>query len=201
MKVIFKLMQFIVLFSLISMTLTACGGGGGGEGGVISGVTSGGTSGDTSGDTNNNVSSGSTPLNSTLSFDHVSLTVSTGEDFILNAIIDPGSNNVTGGEIHISYDQTKFGLNSISCASSFSNILYAPPIPTPQDGTARIDCGVPTAGTSIKTISSVATLSFHAIAPVSNSYIIFTTESNASAEGKDAGVIADMTPTVISVTP
>ena len=38
MKVIFKLMQFIVLFSLISMTLAACGGGG--DGSILTSITS-----------------------------------------------------------------------------------------------------------------------------------------------------------------
>lgn len=269
MRAIFKFMQFVLLFSLISMILAACGGGGGGEGGF--GFSSGSSdnnptsqpsinfsiSGTVSGDINQGVTialsgagnnsimtdasgqyrftglaNGSytvtpslegytfTPTTLTLVvsgadviadvftaiknigtfyFSPSSASVDVGQDLTLDAIVDPKNNNIVGAEVNISYDPSKFSLNSVTCSATFSNTLYAPTIPSVQDGLARIDCAVPVEGSFISKISTVATFSFRALAPVNNSSIIFTDESTLGLFDKNVRVTSDRLPAFVSV--
>ena len=138
---------------------------------------------------------------STLYFSPASQTVTAGQDFILDAYIDPVGDSVVVGEFHISYDQSKFSLKSITVSPTFSTLLYAPPIPSPEDGLARIACAVPLTGAPVTSSSKIATFSFQAKVPVNSSEIIFTTESGVGAEGKDGNIPMDLKSALVTVLP
>lgn len=269
MRTILKFMQFVLLFSLISITLAACGGGGGGEGGFgfsngssnntptsepsvnlsISGLVSGdikqGVTIALSGAVTNSIMTDASGLYSftglangsytvtpslegytftpttltlvvsgadviadmftaiknigTFYFSLSSVAVDVDQDFTLDAIVDPDNNNIVGAEVNISYDPSKFSLNSVTCSAAFSNTLYAPTIPSVQDGLARIDCAVPVEGSFINKISTVATFSFRALAPVNSSSIIFTDESTLGLFDKKVRVTSERLPAFVSV--
>jgi hypothetical protein len=138
---------------------------------------------------------------SVLNINPASKSVVAGQDFTLDADIDPGTDNVNAVELHIKYDKTKFSLNSLNCSSAFPNILLAPLIPSPQDGTARIDCGIPTSDSPVINPSTVATLSFHAIAPVTKSSIAIMAQSQVAAVGEPESVVKTIKSASITVTP
>jgi hypothetical protein len=141
---------------------------------------------------------------STLYFSPASTSVNVGQDFTLDAIVDPGTNSLGAIELHISYDPTKFSLKSYTSSSAFGLILYTSPILTPQDGSFRADCGVPLGIPDVTTTAKVITFSFHALAPVVNSSITFTAESllfGTTDCNDDTSLLSTIIPTSVTVAP
>ena len=135
-----------------------------------------------------------------LYFNPASASVAVNDDFNLVATIDPTTTNaVSSVELHITFDQTKLRLDSITPSSTFSLELQAANINN-TNGTASIAVGVPLASPSVTTISSVATFAFHALATATNSPVDFTTASIAAADGESGNVIVTRTGATVTVT-
>ena len=123
-------------------------------------------------------------------------------DFTLDAMIDPGLNDVTAVEVHITFDQAKFRLDGISTTGSpFSVTLQAASISN-TNGTASITVGVPASNPAVPVtaVAKIATFSFHSLGVVSNSSIAFPTSTVASAIGEAGNVVATRTSAAITVT-
>lgn len=133
---------------------------------------------------------------STLYFDPATATVNVGSDIDLVATVDPGTNEVTSVVVDITYDPAVLSLTSKSCL--FPTELYNPALPSPQNGTARIDCGI-LSGDGAMTISPVATFTFQALTPAANSLVEFTLQTIAAAEGESDNVIITRTPASINI--
>ena len=136
---------------------------------------------------------------STLSFNAASVSILNGQGFSLDAMINPGTNSVSAVTLHITYDQTKIALDSITPSSTFSLVLLASSINN-TNGTASMDLGIPTTSPSVATTSPVATFAFHAIAPGVAQPIVFTTASMAAADGETGNVITTRTGASVTVT-
>ncbi|TXH07975.1 MAG: hypothetical protein E6Q06_00890, partial [Candidatus Moraniibacteriota bacterium] len=136
--------------------------------------------------------------NSTLFFNPASTSVAGDQQFSLDAQINPGTNAVSAVELHVTYDQTKFRLDSITASSTFSLELAAASINN-TNGTASIAVAVPLANPSVTSTSSIATFSFHSLASVTGSSIAFTTASIASADGESGNAIVTRTPASVTV--
>lgn len=133
-----------------------------------------------------------------LYFDPASDSVTVNDDFNLVATIDPGTNAVSAVELHVTFDQTKLRLDSITPSSAFSLELEAPSINN-TNGTASIAVGVPLSSPSVTTVSAVATFAFHALAVGTNSPVTFTNASLASADGESGDVIVTRTPASVTI--
>jgi large repetitive protein len=139
--------------------------------------------------------------NSILRFSPASRTVGLNQDFTLDAMIDPRTNQVSAVELHITFDQTRFQLSNISTIGSpFTATLQAASINN-TNGTASIVVGVPTANPPVPVTATakIATFTFHSISGVSNSSIIFTATSQAAAFGETADVITQRDPAIVTV--
>ncbi|MFZ1655225.1 MAG: cohesin domain-containing protein, partial [Candidatus Moraniibacteriota bacterium] len=136
--------------------------------------------------------------NSTLLFNPASVSIGGDQQFTLDARINPGTNAVSAVELHVTYDQTKFRLDSITASSTFSLELAAASINN-TNGTASIALAVPLANPSVTTASSIATFSFHSLASVTNSSIAFATTSIAAADGEPGNAIVTRTPATVTV--
>jgi len=147
---------------------------------------------------------------STIYFSPASTSVVAGENFTLTAMINPGSNQVSGAELHVTYDHTKFSLNSITAPSApanctntptFSVVLQSASINN-TNGTASITIGVCTATppAPVVTTTTVATFSFHALAATTALPIAFASSTFATAIGEAGDVISTRTPANITVT-
>jgi len=154
--------------------------------------------------------------NSTLYFDEVGVrgtpvttkSVLSGGDFVLNATINPGTNQVSGAELHVAYDQTKFRLDSITppanCSGgpTFATVLSAASINN-TNGTASIILGVCTATppAPVITTTTVATFAFHALATTTALPIAFNTSTTyATAIGEPGDVLTSKTGVNVTVT-
>ena len=138
--------------------------------------------------------------NTTLFFNPASPTAVTDQQLDLAARVNPGTNQVSGVTMNITYDQTKFRLDSITPSSTFSLVLAAAVINN-TNGTASISLGVPLGNPSVTTTTTVATFSFHTLATVSNSSIAFASSSLVSADdmvGQNA--LSVRTPATVTVT-
>lgn len=129
---------------------------------------------------------------STLYFSPSSASVTVGSNVTLTAKIDSGSNALTGVMMYVTYDKDKFSLSdsNVACATLFSD-AYEPGVPSPADGTARLDCMVPSGEDAVSgTGVDVATFTFTALTSnVTNSSIAFTNSTGASAEDEDGNVL------------
>lgn len=135
----------------------------------------------------------------TLYFYPSSTSVAVGDDFTLEARVNPGTNAVSAVEPHVTFDQTKFRLDSITASGAFSLELSAASINN-TNGTGSIALAVPLANPSVTTTTAVATFAFHALATVSNSSIAFANSSLAAADGESGNVITTRTPASVTVT-
>lgn len=135
----------------------------------------------------------------TLYFNPATTTVATDQQFSLDARVSPTTNAISAVEMHVTYDQTKFRLDSITASSAFSLELSAASINN-TNGTASIALGVPLASPSVTTDTSVATFSFHSLAAVTGSSFVFTTASMASDDGAGGNALATLTPAAVTVT-
>ncbi|QQR78817.1 MAG: hypothetical protein IPJ68_00860 [Candidatus Moraniibacteriota bacterium] len=136
--------------------------------------------------------------NSTLLFNPASVSVAGDQQFSLDARINPGTNAVSAVELHVTYDQTKFRLDSITASSPFTLELAAASINN-TNGTASIALAVPLTSPSVTTTSTIATFSFHSLASVTGSSIAFTAASIASADGESGNAIITRTPATVTV--
>lgn len=130
-------------------------------------------------------------------------TVTAGDDFTLDVAIDPTSNQVSGAEIYVTFDHTKFSLTSITAPSApedcvatpaFSTILQSANIDN-SAGSGSIALGVcmTTPASPIITSTSVATFAFHAINGTSGPLpISFSSETLATAIGETENVLVSM---------
>lgn len=140
--------------------------------------------------------------NSILSFTPASKTVGNNQDFTLDAMIDPRTNQISAVELHIAFDSTKFRLDSMNTAGSpFTVTLQGASIDN-VNGTASLIVGIPASSppVPVTTMSKLATLSFHSLAAASSSPISFTTASVAAALGEGSiNVITDRIPSLVTV--
>ena len=135
---------------------------------------------------------------STLYFNPASTTTTAGSTFNLAATINPGSNAVSAVELHVTFDQTKLRLDSITAGASFSLELMAANINN-TNGTAAIALGVPLGSPSMTTTSTVATFAFTALSTATNSPVAFATTSIAAADGESGNVITTRTSGTVTV--
>jgi hypothetical protein len=138
---------------------------------------------------------------SIIRFEPSAITVSKDQNFILDAKINPGTNQITAVELHVTYDVSKFQVNSITQSSAFSMPLQAA-VYDNNNGTASIMVGVPLNNppTPVKTDSSVATFSFRAIGDGGTSAISFASSTQASALNETVDVITTRNPSQITIT-
>lgn len=134
----------------------------------------------------------------TLYFNPASATQTVGDDFNLVATINPGVNAVSAVELHVTYDQTKLRLDSVTASATFS-LSLATAVINNTNGTASIAMGVPLANPSVTTTTPVATFAFHALATATNSPVAFTTASLASADGESSNAIVTRTPASVTI--
>lgn len=139
-------------------------------------------------------------------------TVMAGDDFSLVATVDPGitPNEVSGAELHVKFDPTKFSLTSIDapaapsdCAvtPTFSTVLQSPSIDN-TNGTGVIALGVcmTTPPSPVVTISPIATFNFHAINGTSGPLpIYFLSSTLVTAIGETESVVAMLTDANVTV--
>jgi hypothetical protein len=128
---------------------------------------------------------------STLYFDPATLAVNGDQTFSLDAKINPGTNQISAVELHVTFDPAKFRLNSLmNNATAFPQVLQAAQINN-TNGTASIIVGVsltnpPSYVTSTQT---VATLSFSVIGTQGVSPINIAQSSQAAALNESVDVI------------
>jgi hypothetical protein len=114
---------------------------------------------------------------STLYFNPSTTSVNINSDFTLDLMVDPGDNQVTTVETTITYDKTKFRLDSIDVNTNSSDSNFKIPL-SADVSTAHVAVGVniPPAPT-VTEITKFATLHFHSLAGVSDSAISFSGDS------------------------
>jgi hypothetical protein len=137
---------------------------------------------------------------SSIRLDPTTDTVAKDQTFSLDAKINPGTNQVTAVEVHITYDAAKFQMTGISASSVFSSVLQAGQYDNAA-GTASIIVGVPASNppSPIITDSTVAAFTLKAIGQSGTSPIAFTTETKAAALGETGDVIITRTPAQITI--
>lgn len=141
--------------------------------------------------------------NTILYFSPATRLVANNQTFTLDARIDPRTNQLTAVEVHVTFDQTKFILDSISTTGSpFSVILQAASINN-TNGNASIVVGVPATSppTPVTADAKIATFSFLSYGgAATNSSIGFTTASVAAALGEGSvNVITNRNPSLVTV--
>lgn len=135
----------------------------------------------------------------TLYFNQESFDAYVGSSLSVSAMIDPGSNAVNSVSLIIQYDPLKLSLASATCSDIFSTELLAIEIPSPENGTARIDCAVPPQDNSITISSEVATFNFVASDSAEGSQISFSEDSSAAADGEETDVVNTLTSTLVNI--
>lgn len=138
--------------------------------------------------------------NSTLYFNPASKTVAMNQDFTLDVMIDPGTNQVNGVGLRVTFDPAKFRLNSVSNAGgALSEALPGSAVDN-NAGTASADFAIAPGGTPVTTASKIATLSLHSLSAVSNSSVSFTSGAYAVAAGETVDVITTRNAAAVTVT-
>lgn len=139
---------------------------------------------------------------SILYFNPGTASVEVGDDFSLDAMIDPGVNEVTAVEIHVTFDPAILRLDGVSTADSpFSNTFQAASINN-TNGTASLIVGVPatTPVVPVTTEAKIATFNFHSLDEGSGSSVVFESTSVASALGEVDDVITARNSASVTVT-
>jgi hypothetical protein len=136
---------------------------------------------------------------SSLFFSPATRTVNLGDNFSLAAKINPGSNQVTAVELHVTFDQTKFRLDSITSSTDFP-VIFDNSINN-TNGTATMIVGIAAANpyVPVTTEVTVATFTFHALALVNGSAINITNSSVAAAVGESGDVVNERLPATVTV--
>lgn len=136
--------------------------------------------------------------NSTIYIDPASYSANIGDSFNVDVTINPGTNQVSAVELHITFDHTVLNLDSVTASSAFSTVLQAAAIDN-SAGTASVILGVPLSGPNVTTTSDVATLTFHGIAAGTNSLVTIANTTQAAADGETGDVITSRTGAQITV--
>jgi hypothetical protein len=100
--------------------------------------------------------------NSTVYFDPATQTINNNGTFSLDAKINPGTNQIAAVELHISFDQTKVRLDSISPSTLFYDVL-TPSAINNTAGNASITLGTGSGTTYATSLATMATFSFTTI--------------------------------------
>lgn len=122
----------------------------------------------------NNLYSVQAVADSSVYFNPSTLSVDTGSNFTINAMVNPGSHLISVAELYVTYNQAVLQLNSITLGPVFAQSLSGPTIP--NNGTAYLAAGT-AFGSSINAPTTIATFSFSALATTTNSPISFTPSS------------------------
>lgn len=101
--------------------------------------------------------------NSRVYFNPSTTSTTPGSTFTVDSMIDPGVNQVSAVEVHITFDPAIVQLTGISSSSPFSQVLSAASWDN-NAGTGTITVGIPTGVQPVTTPSPVATFSFTATA-------------------------------------
>ncbi len=138
-----------------------------------------------------------------LSFDETSVSVETGDTVTLVARVNPGTNEVGGVELDVTFNPSVLQLDSITRSDTFNITLGGPTIDNTgtgdTDGTGSIDVGLLTnPATYVTTTSDIATFVFTALADATDSPVAFAATSDASAHGEY--VVLTRTPAAVTVT-
>lgn len=129
--------------------------------------------------------------NSTLYFNPASYSATVDQDFTLDAMINPGTNQVTGVSLAVSFNPDKFRLDSISTAGSPFSVTLPGSSTNNNTGAATIDVAVPPGSPTVPVTATakVATFSFHSLTATSASPIAFASSSYAVAIGEAQDVL------------
>ncbi len=114
--------------------------------------------------------------------------VTQGERFTLEATVDPGSNRVSGAELHVNFDPKAVKLEGIQASPTFSLELQAAKIDN-SSGVASIALGTSLSESSITTKKTVATFSFLVLESSGASRIEITDKSLVSADNEAQNVL------------
>ncbi|MFA4817207.1 MAG: cohesin domain-containing protein [Parcubacteria group bacterium] len=140
--------------------------------------------------------------NSSIYFEPAAPTMNVNQSLNLDAKVNPGNNQVTAVELHVTFDNSKLRLDSITPNSTaFPNVLQAAVLGN-ANGTASIIVGVAATSPLSPVISTatIATFSFHSLATGDNSAVAFTSGSQAAAVGEDGDVLTARTPASVTIT-
>jgi hypothetical protein len=140
--------------------------------------------------------------NSAVYFNPASATANVNGTFSLDAMINPGTNQVSIVELHIVFDRTKVRLDSMTPNTStsvgdFSGVMQAVQIDN-NTGTASVILDTGSGTNYVTTVKKIATLSFTAIASGATSITMAGTQAAAKNEGS-TNVIATLTPATVTV--
>jgi hypothetical protein len=144
----------------------------------------------------NNYSAQAAP-NSTVYFDPATLPVNNNGTFSLDAKINPGTNQIAAVELHISFDQTKVRLNSISPSALFYDVLTPASIDN-ATGNASITLGTGSGTTYVTSLTTMATFSFTAIGN-GTANVNFLNTTLAADPNEGANVITTRNGAVINI--
>lgn len=135
--------------------------------------------------------------NSTVYINPASSSPSLNSSLDVNAVINPGNNEVSAVELHISFNKSILRLNSITPnTSAFSDILIAAQIDN-NAGTGSIVIATGVTAGYVTSIQNIATLNFTAIGLGSSNISLDGTMAAARNEGGD--VITTRTPGTVTV--
>lgn len=135
--------------------------------------------------------------NSTVSFDPATLSVNNNGTFSLDAKINPGTNQIAAVELHISFDQTKVRLDSISPSTLFYDVLTPSSIDN-TTGKASIALGTGSGTTYATSLSTMATLSFTTIGD-GTANVNFLDTTLAADPNEEGNVITARSGAVINI--
>lgn len=135
---------------------------------------------------------------SSLFFAPSTASISVGQQFTLDARINPATNAVSAVELRVTFDRTKVRLDSIVPSAVFPLEIFPASINN-TDGTASIVLGVPFADPSVIATSSVALFSFTSLSAGVGSSVAFTIASIAVADGEAGNVIVTRMPATVTV--
>lgn len=130
-------------------------------------------------------------------------TAKVGSDFVVSAMIDPGSEKITVAELRLAYDPTKLRFVSATTEGTPLSVMLSTTTVDAKKGTVSLSAGVPLTkpATPIVQKSIVASFIFKALATASSTSITIATSSALYALGKDENVTATMMGLIINLTP
>lgn len=137
---------------------------------------------------------------SAIYFTPASNSVGLNADFTLDAMINPGTNLVNGVSLQVSFDSSKFRLDSVDASGTLFTVTMPGGFINNTNGTATTEVGVYPGNPSVTSTAKVATLSFHSLATAANSPIAFSNSAYAVATGEGGDVLTTRTPAAVTVT-
>jgi len=120
---------------------------------------------------------------STLSFSPSDTTPTVGDTFTVNVNINSGTNEVTGVELHLTFDESKIEAQSITEGTFFTNPNTTTPSISNTNGTISYTLLVPPGGTGVTGTGTVAVITFKAIA-AGNVSLTFSSQTLVTAAGE-----------------